>query len=347
MQDRLRIAKDTASASLDRLERLLMHFTRAMLDGHATFEDGKLAFILNSIPPAVTDLPREQGEDQAGGSSLESNAIPLGRYEFPRRSEEAHVYRLQHPLAQSLLRVAQRTSLSPAKLHLNYEAYGQKVSVVEPLRGSEGIAVVQLLRVQSLGAIEEYLLAAGSYGDQLMDAEVTEKLLTLPGQAEELPRVNEQDAASDPTQPDQSFLDFTAAHVVVPTFVRQELDRQNSKVIGEIEGRNLKFFAEESEKLDAWSDDLKVALEREIKELDRRIKESRTKSKGAATLAEKLAAQKEQREFEGQRDKKRRELFVRQDEIQAQRDQLIEDLEQQLGQQVTQTAILVCEWRMP
>ena len=104
------------------------------------------------------------------------------------------------------------------------------------------------------------------------------------------------------------------------------------------------MFADETEKLDAWADDLKVGLEREIKELDRRIKETRSKGKGAATLAEKLAAQKEQREMEKLRDTKRRDLFVRQDEIQGKRDRLIDGLEQQLGQQVDERTVLSCEW---
>ncbi|CAH1070372.1 hypothetical protein NTG1052_140098 [Candidatus Nitrotoga sp. 1052] len=45
------------------------------------------------------------------------------------------------------------------------------------------------------------------------------------------------------------------------------------------------LFAQETERLDSWVDDLKVGLEREIKELDRQIKEARAKSKGAVTLA--------------------------------------------------------------
>ena len=38
------------------------------------------------------------------------------------------------------------------------------------------------------------------------------------------------------------------------------------------------FLAEEADKLDGWADDLKLGLEREIKELDRQIKEARRTS---------------------------------------------------------------------
>ena len=124
------------------------------------------------------------------------------------------------------------------------------------------------------------------------------------------------------------------------------IDQQKTRIIADLESRNLSFFSQETEKLDAWADDLKVGLEREIKELDRQIKEARTKSKGAATLADKLHAQKEQRDLEAQRDKKRRDLFNRQDEIQAKRDQLIEELESQLGQKITQHPLFSCQWEM-
>ena len=209
------------------------------------------------------------------------------------------------------------------------------------------MVVVQLLRVQSLGATEEYLLAAGSSGQQPIDSEVTEKLLTLPGRAEELPRATTATSSNEPIQPDQSSLDFAVARVAIPAFVQQDLDSQKPAIIGKIEACNLALFAEESEKLDNWAEDLKVALEREIKELDRRIKETRTKSKDAATLAEKLAAQKEQRDLEGQRDRKRRDLFTRQDEIQAKRDGLIDSLEVQLRQVVTAASSVQTDcWRL-
>ena len=337
VQERLRLRNLDAHASLGKLERLLMRFTRAALNGHADFDHDDTGFRLTSFPDGMPD---------EGATN-----IPLGRYELPRRSEEAHIYRMAHPLAQALIDHAQRTPLSPSKLVLDYDAYGAKVSVIEELKGKAGVLMVQYLRIQSLGATEEHLLVAAiDASGTAYDQDVTDRLLSMPGCAEAVPRVDGapvQQALSDDLAPaQQNMLDFAAANVPIPLVLQQQIDQQKAHVIADLESRNLSFFTQETEKLDAWADDLKVGLEREIKELDRNIKEARTKSKGAATLADKLQAQKEQRDLEAQRDKKRRELFNRQDEIQGRRDQLIEELEAQLGQQLSQRTLFSCEWEV-
>jgi hypothetical protein len=43
VQERLRLRNSDARASLGRLERLLMRFTRAALNGHATFDEDDTA----------------------------------------------------------------------------------------------------------------------------------------------------------------------------------------------------------------------------------------------------------------------------------------------------------------
>jgi SNF2 family DNA or RNA helicase len=345
VQERLRLRDQSARDSLSRLERLLMRFTRAALNGHAEFDGDDTGFSLNSLP---TFLPSPAGGRGVGG---EGGAIPLGRYELPRRSEEAHIYRLAHPLAQSLLEQAQHQSLQPSKLVFDYDAYGAKVSVVEQLRGQSGTLLVQKLKVQALGAMEEHLLlAAVDRADKIYAQDIAEKLLNIPAHAIALPRLHSlpEQAALPDVQPiaEQNMLDFAAANVWVPSFLEEEIARQKAHILSDLETRNLSFFAQETEKLDSWADDLKVGLEREIKELDRQIKEARSKSKGAATLAEKLAMQKEQRDLEGHRDRKRRELFQRQDEIQTRRDNLIDELEEQLSQQVTAQPLFACEWEV-
>jgi ERCC4-related helicase len=337
VQERLRLRNQDARASLGRLERLLMRFTRAALNGHAEFDEDDTGFNLKTLPES---LP----------ANIES-IIPLGRYELPRRSEEAHIYRLAHPLAQSLIELAQQQTLQPSKLVFDYDAYGSKVSVIEEMRGRSGVLLVQKLRVHSLGASEEHMLTAAidSVGN-IHDQDITERLLNIPGHAIAVSRLHSlplQTALPNVhATAEQNMLDFAAANVSVPALLEAEISRQKSRILSNLETRNLSFFALETEKLDSWADDLKVGLEREIKELDRQIKEARTKSKGAATLAEKLAAQKEQRDHEANRDRKRRELFQRQDEIQSRRDGLIDELEKQLSQQVTVLPLFACEWEI-
>ncbi|MNT98787.1 hypothetical protein D3C72_2414530 [compost metagenome] len=66
----------------------------------------------------------------------------------------------------------------------------------------------------------------------------------------------------------------------------------------------------------------------------------------APTLDEKLHWQKRQRELEGQRTKLRRELFERQDKIEAERNDLIEELEQRLQQRVQEHRLFTIGWEL-
>lgn len=100
----------------------------------------------------------------------------------------------------------------------------------------------------------------------------------------------------------------------------------------------------EADKLDGWADDLKLGLEREIKELDRQIRESRRSATIALTLDDKLAGQKQIRALEAQRNQKRRALFDAQDQVDAQRDQLIGEIEARLAQNATTKALMTLRW---
>ena len=112
---------------------------------------------------------------------------------------------------------------------------------------------------------------------------------------------------------------------------QQEIQRTISE-------RNARFFEVEADKLDGWADDLKVGLEREIKELDRRIKES--------TLEDKLAGQKQIKSIEALRNEKRKSLFEAQDEIDKQRAQLIAQIEGKLEQNTNLRSLFTIRWSL-
>jgi chromosome segregation ATPase len=130
------------------------------------------------------------------------------------------------------------------------------------------------------------------------------------------------------------------------TTLAVDVDIRKAELLREINQRNLGYFEQEVQKLDAWADDLKLGLEQEIKEIDREIKEVRRTAATSPTLEEKLAHQKRQRDLEGNRSKLRRELFIRQDEIESQRNDIIGQLEAQLPQQVEERALFTTQWEL-
>jgi hypothetical protein len=104
-----------------------------------------------------------------------------GRYELPRRSGDAHLYRISHPLALWITQQAKTRALDGAKLVFDYDGYGTKVSTLEPYRGKAGWLTVKLISVEALGNQEQHLLVAATTTDGVSLAEEDpEKLLRLP-----------------------------------------------------------------------------------------------------------------------------------------------------------------------
>ncbi len=85
-------------------------------------------------------------------------------------------------------------------------------------------------------------------------------------------------------------------------------------------------------------------MEREIKEIDRQIKEARRAATVALTLEEKLAGQKQVKALEAQRNQKRRSLFDAQDQVDRQREELIAGIEGKLSQVPTMQALFSIRW---
>jgi predicted nucleic acid-binding Zn-ribbon protein len=122
-------------------------------------------------------------------------------------------------------------------------------------------------------------------------------------------------------------------------------DRQ-SALQRTISERNARYFEAEVEKLDGWADDLKLGLEREIKEMDRQIKEARRASASALTLDEKLAGQKQVRALESLRKDKRKTLFDAQDDVDARRDSLVSEIEGKLGATSRVERLFDIQWKL-
>ena len=306
VREKLKIRDEASKAYLNYFERLLMQLTRHELNGHAEFKADAVFRLISQPFPDLVDK------------------IPLGLYELPRRSGEAHLYRFNHPLAEAVVAQAKSRHLVPAEVRFNYGRHDGKVSILEPFIGQSGWLKAWVYTVESLDQAEDYLiLTAITDNKSLMGDDFAARLLSLP--ADFIGTIS--------GGKNEGLLDA--------------ISQQRQAVIQEeISRRNARFFEAEADKLDGWADDLKIGLEREIKELDRQIKEARRAATTAMTLEEKLAGQKQTKALEAQRNQKRRSLFDAQDEVDRQREQLIARIEGKLRQKKHLLPIFLIRWSL-
>ena len=222
-----------------------MRTTQHELNGHAEFINDS-AFRLVSLP-----VPER------------SNEIPLGLYELPRRSGEAHLYRLNHPLAESLLARAKERDLAPAEIHFDYGTHAGKISILQPLIGQSGWITLTLLTVEALDQAEDHLIFTGfSDTGQVMDEEQAARLFQLPARMGEI-----------------SELTLDADKLESQRINAQEL------LLKTISERNSRFFEAELAKLDGWADDRVASSEKALKDVKKRLRELRSEANKAADLA--------------------------------------------------------------
>lgn len=307
VREKLKLRDHDTNLHLNHFEQQLMRLAAHELDGAATFINGS-SFRLDTLPGWV-----------------ENRTVPTGLYELPRRSGEAHFFRVNHPLGDAIINRALARALPNAEVIFDYSAHDGRISVIEPLIGQAGWMAASLLSVDALGQSEDHLLlAALSDSGAMLSEEAASRLLTITahvGQAADL--------LSD-----------------TETELSRNLATQQDRVRKGISERNARFFEIEANKLDGWADDLKVGLERELKELDRQIKEARRAATVALTLEEKLAGQKSVKALEAERSAKRRSLFDAQDRIDEQRTELIAQIEGKLEQAVKTERLFTIRWRI-
>jgi ERCC4-related helicase len=305
VREKLKVRADASVASLNRVERSIMRLTVHELRGHAERLDDS-SFRLNSSP-----FPAPDG------------AIPLGVYELPRRTGEAHLYRLNHPLAEAVIQRAKARELPLADVRFSYQEHHGKVSALEPFVGKSGWLTLSAFTVESLDQTEDHLVF-GAVTDEglLFDEECSARLFTLPGSV------------------------IGASVGSVPDVIDAAITRRQAAIQKTISERNGRFFEVEADKLEAWASDLKLGLERDIKEIDRQIKDARRLAISALTLEDKLAGQKQIKALESRRNEKRRSLFEAQDQVDQQREFLIKAIEAKLTQNVFSSCLFTIRWSL-
>ena len=253
-----------------------------------------------------------------------SEAIDPGPYKIGKNIEDAHVYRPAHPLAQKILGEVKTKALKDAEVVFDCTNNPTIVSALKPLVGKAGILKISNFKVEAFEEEDSVVATAMDDNGEVIDPEVVKKLFSV------------------------------SARSVMPATITKEqarkLDELETDTFSEISTRigerNSSFFDNEVDKLDKWADDMKKALELDLKKLDVDIKISKTNAKKIVALDEKLKIQRGIKDMEKKRNEMRKKLYEAQDEVDGRKDKLISRVEAQLKQRSRLEPLFMIRWKV-
>jgi superfamily II DNA or RNA helicase len=306
---RLRQRGDALSVALTAFERRLLTIVRAELPDARFHEQNGRRFDFNG-KTWTTEWPLA---DEHG-------------WQFFRIAENT--------LAAEVIGHARARKLPTAALCFDYAAYeaagSGQLSTVKNLAGRSGWLSVALLSIKSPGADigrRERLVVAGfidgsTDGEITLDAETVDSLFLVPAQTAVL----------------------TAEIPADRLAVCEERELQATLAIVEDEGQC--WLDEETEKLDAYSDDLERAAELRIKELDAEIKAAKKalRANASLALADKIKEQRRIKAMEGEVDELKMTTFQKRKEVRVEIDARLDAIARALQTKPIITPILNIRW---
>lgn len=306
VHEKLRMNLRESRAHLDTYERWLWDTTRFFLGSNADFAGHEYSFTLKNNP-----FPDEN--------------IDAGPYKIGKNIEDAHVYRPAHPLAQRILNEVKNKPLGKAEMVFDYSNNSTIVSILEPLVGKQGVLKVSNYTVDAFEAEDHIILSALDSRGEAISNEIAKKLFALSGEV-------------------------TVGKGQITDEENERLEKLEKESIHlastQIAERNSGFFETEVDKLDKWAEDMKKALELDLKKLEIDIKAEKTNAKKIVSLEEKVKVQRGIKDMEKKRNEMRKRLYEAQDEVEAGKEQLINRVETQLRQKAHLEPLFTVRWQV-
>ena len=348
VHEKLRVNLHESTDYLNRYERMLWDLTRHALRECAEFGGENHTFTLHSVPgsPGFTERVGPASPKPRPGLAFgegRPTQIPLGRYRMGKNVDDAHHYRFNHPLARHLLTTCAATPVGTSELTFAYSESPTTVSILEPLKGQEGWLRVMMLRIESLEAEDHVLMAGVCETSSARFTEAQRKLGLAFGEG-------------GPTlHPDQCRRLFALpAEVGSSCYPPKEMERaldgalaqQEQGILGRNAERNAGFFDTEMSKLEKWAQDVKNSLEIRLKQLDVEIKTRKAEARKMVNLEEKVKVHREIKDLEKKRSEMRLSLYQAQDDVDAKKERLLEEIEARLSQSLSREVLFTIRWRI-
>jgi len=196
---------------------------------------------------------------------------------------------------------------------------------LEPFVGKSGIMKVSNFTIDTLESEDHVVVSAFDVNGSKIEEDVIKKVFSLSAEV----KVGDSCLTG---------LDLTK--------LNQIEEKTANAILSNSAERNSEFFDDEVDKLDKWAEDVKKALELDLKKLDIDIKTTRTNAKKIVDLEVKLKEQRRIKDMEKRRNEMRRKLYDAQDEVDHRKEALLQKVEAQLKQRVQLQELFQIRWKI-
>ena len=308
--------KDTelrSNETVDRFSSVFWDITKAELNDTAIFYDDKQEF-------------EYQGSMYQLISRSKTNP-----------NQNAHTYRLNSSLGEEVIDRAKQRELSLTKLIFDLTHNKYKISVLDDHKGKRGFLKATKVSINSYDTEEYVIITAltsdykvngeareGSLGYKLLNEEVATKLLSLEATLSTKVNIDTNDTEK----------------------LEYEYLKRKDIILKENEATNQTHFINQSSKLHKWAEDKLASIEKELKDTKAKIKELNRQTLTTENIAEQTDIQLQIKAQEKKRRKCQREIFDIEEEIEEQRDELIEELKKAKEQTITTNELFTIQWEI-
>lgn len=237
--------------------------------------------------------------------------VPSGQYYMTKQGLDGHRYRLGHPLAQFIMADAASRELNGANFVFDYGAWPQKSVALEPFIGSSGTLTAHKMSIRGADDQDHIIIAAITVDGRRIDAKAAMRLFDLPA------------------------VNIGTADLAIPSTLGDAVESERQSILEALAARQSAWFDQEMDKLDCWAEDKRAGLKADLKDLDDQIKAMKKEVRQTGNLPDKLALQRKARSLETMRDEAWRAYDEAAKEIETQKDGLLDQVEERLGQDVS------------
>lgn len=241
-----------------------------------------------------------------------------------KSNQNAHTYRLNSSLGEEVIDRAKARELNQVKLIFDLTHNKYKISVLDEYKGKKGFLKATKVHIKSYDT-EEYIIMTALTSDyKLLHEEVASKLFSLEASLHSKVRIDTHDIEK----------------------LGYEYLKQKAIILKENEATNQTHFINQSSKLHKWAEDKLATVEKELKDTKAKIKELNRQSCATQNITEQTDIQLQIKAQEKKRRTIQKEIFEIEEEIEAQRDELIEELKKAKEQTVTTDELFTIEWEI-